>query len=70
MGYFINYCKYLIIVPTFCGGRFATGRLLAIEDFIFYTSGFGFWMWRLTLARGVLFPLYADYSVVMCKARR
>ena len=30
--------------------------------------GFGFWMWRLTLARGVLLPLSADCSVVMCGA--
>ena len=27
--------------------------------------GFGFWMWRLSRARSVLFPLSADYSVVM-----
>ena len=31
----VNYCKYLIIEPTFCGSRFSTGRLLAIEDFTF-----------------------------------
>ena len=30
--------------------------------------GFGFWMWRLTLTRGFMFPLSADYSVVMCGA--
>ena len=32
----IYYCKQLIIDPTFCGSRFSTGRLLAIEDFIFF----------------------------------
>ena len=31
----VNYCKQLIIEPTFCGSRFSTGRLLAIEDFTF-----------------------------------
>ena len=30
--------------------------------------GFGFRMWRLTLARSDLFPVSADYSVVMCGA--
>ena len=34
--------------------------------FFMLTRGFGFWMWRLTLARGVLFLLSAEYSVVMC----
>ena len=28
--------------------------------------GFGFWKWRLTLARSALFQLSADYSSVMC----
>ena len=28
--------------------------------------GFVFWMWTLTLARGVLFLLSAEYTVVMC----
>ena len=32
----VEYCKLLIIDPTFCGSRFSTGRLLAIEDFTFY----------------------------------
>ena len=32
----VDYCKYLIINPTFCGSKFSTGRLLAIEDFTFY----------------------------------
>ena len=32
----VDYCKWLIIDPTFCGSRFSTGRLLAIEDFTFY----------------------------------
>ena len=31
----VDYCKYLIIDPTFYGSRFSTGRLLAIEDFTF-----------------------------------
>ena len=31
----VDYCKQLIIDPTFCGSRFSTGRLLAIEDFTF-----------------------------------
>ena len=36
---------------------------------IFYVDrGFGFWMWRLTLASGGLFQLSAAYSVVMCGA--
>ena len=30
----VDYCKYLIIDPTFCGSRFSTGRLLVIEDII------------------------------------
>ena len=30
--------------------------------------GFCFQMWRLTLAHSGLFPLFADYSVVMCGA--
>ena len=34
----VNYCKSLIIEPTFCGSRFSTGRLLAIEDFTFTYS--------------------------------
>ena len=34
----VNYCKQLIIDPTFCGSRFSTGRLLAIEDFTFTQS--------------------------------
>ena len=29
---------------------------------------FGFWTWRLTLACCILFPLSAEYSVVMCVA--
>ena len=33
LGYFVDYSKQLIIDPTFCGSRFSTGRLLAIEDF-------------------------------------
>ena len=32
----VNYCKKLIIEPTFCGSRFSTGRLLTIEDITFY----------------------------------
>ena len=31
----VDYCKQLIIDPTFCGRRFSTGRLLATEDFTF-----------------------------------
>ena len=31
----VHYWKLLIIDPTFCGNRFSTGRLLAIEDFTF-----------------------------------
>ena len=31
----VNYCEKLLIEPTFCGSRFSTGRLLAIEDFTF-----------------------------------
>ena len=35
----VNYCKYLIIEPAFCGSIFSTGRLLAIEDFTFTLGG-------------------------------
>ena len=31
----VDYYKLLIIDPTFCGSRFSTGKLLAIEDFTF-----------------------------------
>ena len=31
----VHYCKSLIIDPTFCGCRFSTAMLLAIEDFTF-----------------------------------
>ena len=31
----VDYCKQLIIGPTFCGSRFSTGKLLSIEDFTF-----------------------------------
>ena len=39
----VDYCKQLIIVPTFCGSSFPTGRLLAIEDvmLVFYISASG-----------------------------
>ena len=33
----VDYYKQLIIDPTFCGSRFSTGRLLAIEYFTFYS---------------------------------
>ena len=37
----VNYFKLLIIDPTFCGSRFPTGRLLAIEHFtIFFQMRF------------------------------
>ena len=32
----VNYCKWLIIEPTFCGSIFSTGRLLAIEEMFLY----------------------------------
>ena len=32
----VDYCKWLIIDPIFCGSRFSTGRLLAIEDFFYF----------------------------------
>ena len=35
LDFFSNYCKWLIIDPTFCGSRFSTGRVLAREDFTF-----------------------------------
>ena len=40
LGYFRKFLQVvdLIIEPTFCGSRFSTGRLLAIEDFYFYLS--------------------------------
>ena len=31
----VDYCKQLIIVSTFCGSRYCTGRLLAIKDNFF-----------------------------------
>ena len=31
----VDYCKLFIIDPAFCGSRFSTGRLPAIEDFTF-----------------------------------
>ena len=37
----VNYCKQLITEPTFCGSKFSTGRLLAIEDFTFLPFCFG-----------------------------
>ena len=36
--------------------------------FFMLAWGFGFWMWRLTLASRVLFLLSAEYSAVMCGA--
>ena len=35
-----------------------------ISYFFMLPRGFGFRIWRLTLARGSMFPLSADYSVV------
>ena len=32
----VNHCKQLIIEPTFCGSRFSTMSLLAIEDSTFF----------------------------------
>ena len=31
----VDYWKWLINDPTFCGNRFSTGILLAVEDFTF-----------------------------------
>ena len=31
----VDYCKQLIIEPTFCGSRFSTGRLLAVKTLPF-----------------------------------
>ena len=36
--------------------------------FFMLALGFSFQMWKLTLAHDDLFPLSADYSVVMCRA--
>ena len=36
--------------------------------FSMLARGFGFCMWRLTLARGVLFLMSVEYSAVMCGA--
>ena len=36
----VDYCTLLIIDLTFCGSRFSTGRLLAIEDFTFFLTVF------------------------------
>ena len=35
LGYFSIALLQVIIEPTFCGSRFSTERLLAIEDFTF-----------------------------------
>ena len=34
----VDYRKWLIIDPTFCGSRFSNGSLLAIEDFACFTG--------------------------------
>ena len=36
------------------------------SNFFMLTWGFGFWMWRLTVARGILFLLSGKYCAVMC----
>ena len=46
---------------------FATIYYIFISFFM-VAWGFGFWMWRQTLARVVLYRLSAEYSVVMCVA--
>ena len=59
LGYFSNYCKELIIDPTFCGSRFSTGRLLAIEDFFFKQL---FETWRDLVCRiNLHFPNWNSY---------
>ena len=51
--------------------------IVSIEQFIEFPNlisilacGCFLWSWRLTLVRGVLFPLSAEYSVVMLGALR
>ena len=39
-----------------------------IYFFFMFARGIGFWMWRQTLARGVLCLLSAEHSIVMCEA--
>ena len=48
----------------------STSNSLWIFSILFFMLAgvFGFWMWRLTLACGVLFQLSAVYSVIMCRA--
>ena len=43
-------------------------RLIHLIFLYLLAWSFGFWMWRLTLARGVLFLMSARCSVVMCGA--
>ena len=68
LGYFSNYCKQLIIDPTFCGSRFSTGRPLAIEDFFLLIYGL-FVMNSLNENRGSLTKqmhfLHAPQYVIM-----
>ena len=54
----VDYCKYLIIYPTFCGSRFSTGRLLAKEDFTFFSHGMRFLAW----GRVMIFFIFACSS--------
>ena len=47
----VDYCKYFIIDPTFCGSIFSTGSLLAIGDSTFYLINFPRW-WSLLVGHG------------------
>ena len=52
----VLYCKHQIVYG------------ISLSYFFMLVWGFGFWMWRLTLARRVMFLLSPEYSVVICGA--
>ena len=47
------------------GGLTSNSLWIFFISFFMVAWGFGFWMWRQTLARVVLYRLSAEYSVVM-----
>ena len=53
----VYFGKWLIIDPTFCGSRFSTGRLLAIDDITFYLPGSSGWIIAVGWVRYVIHPL-------------
>ena len=52
-----------------CIALYTANSLWHLYIYVFMLAwGFTFWMWRLTLVHLILFPLSAEYSVVMCWA--